>query len=376
MLRLLIGITLSEVGGSQKVVYSILSNLPEDVYDVTLVTSPGGELLDWVKELNSGRENKIRVVILNCIRRNISPLWDLVTLISLVCLMRKTGFNVAHFHNSKMGLLGRLAAKISGIPKVYYTVHGWGLSKGTTGVLYPLLSRVERAAARLTTKVVFVSQSDLEEGIRKGWAYSSDSCLIYNGISDISFVRQQSINHLKLSEDLPVIAFVARLSDPKDPLFIIRVSGQLLKEGYNHMLVIIGDGPKLDACIELIRMLGIDRNVILLGKRDNVVELLMEADIFCLFSKWEGLPISILEAMYCGLPVIANGVGGIPELIEHGKTGYVLYDYDIRKAAEYLEELIRDRDGRIRLGMEGRMVAHEKFNLAGMVNQYRELYEA
>jgi glycosyltransferase involved in cell wall biosynthesis len=80
--------------------------------------------------------------------------------------------------------------------------------------------------------------------------------------------------------------------------------------------------------------------------------------------------------MYCGLPVVANGVGGIPELIEHGKTGYVLYDYDIRKAVEYLEELIRDRDRRISLGMEGRMTAHEKFNLAGMVNQYRELYES
>ena len=87
------------------------------------------------------------------------------------------------------------------------------------------------------------------------------------------------------------------------------------------------------------------------------------------------MPVSIIEAMACGLPVVANSVGGVPELIEHGKTGYLLDEFDEDKAAEFIAYLISKRDVRLKMGNAARIRAAEKFNLSNMVAQYRNLYE-
>lgn len=375
MIKLLMGITLSEVGGSQKVVFNIIANLPEYLYDVTLITSPGGELLDWINELNKKRTNKVKVITLNSLCREISPICDVLAFTKLLLLLLKRKYDIAHFHNSKMGIIGRVAAKIVRLPRVYYTVHGWGLNKNTTGSIYGILSLLEKIVARFSTQVIFVSQSDLEMGISHGWALKTSAHLIYNGIDYEYLVSSHNHKILKLQDDLPVIAFVARLAEPKEPLFLIQVSAQLLRDGYNHMLVIIGDGPKYIDCINLIKTLGIEGSVVLLGKRNDVIELLKEVDVFCLFSKWEGLPISIIEAMLCGLPIVANDVGGIPELIHHGETGYLLNEFNVKKAALFLKDLITDKEKRLTIGNAARVTAYQNFNLAKMVSMYRHLYE-
>ena len=372
-IRLLMGITLSEVGGSQKVVYSILSGLPETDYEITLVTSPGGELLDWVSQLNLNRENKIQVITLDCIRRDISPICDLLTFSRLVALMKGEKYDVAHFHNSKMGTLGRIAAKLCGVPKILYTMHGLNLNKNNTGRMYPVLSLIEKMIARFTTKVIFVSKHDMEAGIRNGWATEENACLIYNGMPEPDAperLKRQS------SEQPPVIAFVARLAEPKQPEFMIQVSAKLLSSGYEHRLWIIGDGPKTEECKNLIHSLGVEDKISLLGKCDNVPTLLSQADIFCLFSKSEGLPISVLEAMQAGLPVIASDVGGMPELVEHEGTGYLVHGFNEDLTVGYLKELIYDMEKSAEMGGQARMAAACKFSLEGMVSRYRELYQS
>lgn len=374
MIRLLMGITLSEVGGSQKVVYNILSNLPEQDYEITLVTSPGGELLDWINELNQKRDNPIRIVTLDCIRRNLSPFHDFITFIKLIRLMKETPYDVAHFHNSKMGTLGRLAAKLCGIPKIYYTMHGLNLNRNTTGRIYPVLSLIERIIARFTTKVIFVSKHDMEAGIRNGWATETKACLIYNGISEAD-IPEKPKNPPQNSGHVPVIAYVARLAEPKVPEFAIQVSAKLLDAGYHHTLLIIGDGPKMEECRNLIRSRRIDSYVSLMGKCGNVMEILSKADIFCLFSRWEGLPISVIEAMLCGLPVVASDVGGIPELVKQNETGYLVPDLDDNKAADYLKELICNPEKRHYFGNNARSAAIDRFTAANMVSAYRLLYE-
>ena len=375
MIRLLIGITLSETGGSQRVVYNILSGLPEDLYDVTLLTSPGGELLDWIADLNEKRTNKVKVIAVSCLKRDISIFYDISAFFRILSVMLRNKFNIAHFHNSKMGLLGRLAARITGIPKVYYTVHGWGLNRETAGGLYGILSFFERNLARLTTEVVFVSQSDMETGIRNRWAHRAKCRLIFNGISDVQQGYAGIRANLEIAAEMPVIAFVGRLAEPKDPMFAINVSGHLKALGLEHRLAIIGDGPLRDRCMQLTEERGLLQQVVLLGNRNDVRTLLQEANIFCLFSKWEGSPISIIEAMYAGLPVVASNVSGISELVEDHKTGYLLDGLDEEKAVSLLAVLIKDRMLRQAMGAAGREAAMERFSLDGMVSGYRQLYE-
>lgn len=370
MIKLLMCITLSETGGSQRVVYDILANLPEDLYDITLVTAPGGDLLEWVNRLNQCRASKIRVISLSCIRRNISPVNDFATFLHLLALMRRFRFDVAHFHNSKVGLLGRLAAWLAHTPKTFYTVHGWGLNRSTTGHLFPFMSMAERIVARMSTAVIFVSLSDMERGLQNKWAFKSNASLIYNGIANVSSPRERA------SGGEPVIIFVARLAEPKEPLLALQVSELLQREGYAHRMLIVGDGPQYPACVQYIDDRQLQNRAAMLGKRDDVRELLEISDIFCMFSQWEGLPISILEAMAAGLPIVASAVGGIPEMLEHGTTGYLVEGFRAETAAKYIKILISDGGLRRHMGNAAREVVQERFALEDMVAKYRRLYEA
>ena len=105
-ISLLLGVTLSEMGGAQKVVYDIIKSLPERVYEITLVTYPCGELIEWVKNLNKERDsNKVKIITLYSLRREISPLNDLKTLLSLYKIIKLGNYDITHFHSSKMGIV-------------------------------------------------------------------------------------------------------------------------------------------------------------------------------------------------------------------------------------------------------------------------------
>lgn len=375
MIRLLMGITLSETGGSQRVVFDIISGLPESIYEITLATCPGGELLEWIAELNKSRTYKVNVATTASFKREVSPLHDVKALLFLYSLFRKSKYDVAHFHNSKMGIVGRLAARLAGVRRIYYTVHGWGLNRDTAGRLFGAMSLVEKLVSRLSTAVVFVSGSDMETGRRNGWTGRHAPRLIMNGIAGEPEGRALLRQSLGIGEDLPVLAFVARLTEPKDPLFAIRVSARLAAEGLEHRLVIIGDGPMRADCERLLQEPGLNRCVTMLGQRADVRAILKEADIFCLFTKWEGLPVSIIEAMFAGLPVVASKVGGVPELVRHGVTGYLLDGFDEGGAVSLLAGLMQDKALRQGMGRAGRETALHRFSRDGMVAGYRQLYE-
>ena len=374
MIRLLMGITMSETGGSQKMVYNILSGLPQEEYEVTLLTSPGGSLLDWVEDLNRGRTIKIKVLTCPHIRRDISLLSDVRAFLYMLTLFAKKRYDVAHFHNSKMGLLGRLAAKLAGVPRILYTVHGWGLNRKTAGRMYFILDRVERLLAKRTDAIIFVCESDMRTGIANRWASEANSVVIYNGVPQEAG-RQPVRGSLGIPADVPLIAYVARLAQPKEPAFAIRVCERLAAQGHDHRMVIIGGGPKQEECSRLIEELHLENRVYMLGHRENACAILKDADIFCLFSRWEGLPVSILEAMCAGLPVVANGVGGIPELVANGETGFLVDGLDLDAAAEALAALVGDSALRRAMGAAARQAAMEKFMLGPMVCGYRRLYE-
>lgn len=381
MIKLLVGITLSEIGGSQKVVYDIISNLPEDRYEITLLTAPNGDLLDWIDQINLHRTNQMTVIAWGCLRREISPLQDLLALFKLIRLLNAQNYDVVHFHNSKMGLIGRIAARIARIPKVYYTVHGWGLNPQTTGRLYFMLSIIERFLSRFTTEVVFVSKQDMEQGIKNHWATKDHSSLIYNGIGGQeagSLLADPPVNLrklLKVSEEIPIIGFVARLADPKDPFFAIRVSKCLSSQGIDHRLCIIGNGPKYEDCGRLIESLGMRHQVALMGTRTDVRSLLNEMDLFCLFSKWEGLPISVLEAMHSGLPIVASSVGGLPEMIDQGESGFLVEGNNVEKTTDLIASLLDDKETRKAMGVKAKTAAYSRFQLSDMVSRYQALYE-
>jgi glycosyltransferase involved in cell wall biosynthesis len=137
---------------------------------------------------------------------------------------------------------------------------------------------------------------------------------------------------------------------------------------------LVGSGPELESSKALAKSLGIAEQVSFLGDRRDVPDLLARSQVFILSTHYEGLPISILEAMRAGLPVVATSVNGIPEEVEHGKTGLTVPHQDVQALADALSILINSPDKRNQMGKAGRHKFEQEFTVERMVNNTKTIY--
>ncbi len=375
-IKILLVITLSEIGGAQKVLYHIAAGMDPGLFDVSVACAPGGELVRWLQELGY-----VRVIEIEELKRDISPLNDLKALLKLYQLMKKNKYDVVHCHSSKAGVLGRLAAWLAGVPKIIFTVHGWGINEYQGPLKRFLYIWAERLAGLLSTKVVCVSESDILKGKSLKLVDAQKLKVIYNGLPASVKEKGAFREELGIGENDIVIGTIARLAVQKHPHFFLEVAKKLLAgakcmaEGRQLFFVIIGDGPLRADCEEYINRNSLIGRVFLLGAREEAAKLVQDFDIFVLFSRWEGLPLTIIEAMLAGVPVVANNVGGVGELVENEKTGLLIGGLQVEAAVQALEKLIFNREQRLSLGISGQRKALALFSVDKMVKNYYILYD-
>lgn len=375
-LKVLQIVTLSEMGGAQKVVYHIAAGLDAWLFDMTVACAPDGELVKWLREL----PHEVRVVEIPELKRNISPFLDFMALMRLYRLIQKNGFDIVHCHSSKAGILGRLAAWLAGVKKIFFTAHGWGINEFQSLPIRLFYTWAEQLAGTFSTKIICVSESDLVKGRNLRLAASNKLVVIHNGMPDLKDQKGNLRRELNIDDEDIVIGTVARLALQKNPLFFLEVARQTLAyldiypyEGH-AFFVIIGDGPLRAECEELIKSKGLSERVFLLGSREDAAALTQDFDVFVLLSLWEGLPLTIIEAMLASVSVIASDVGGVRELVIHKETGYLLSEYNVGKTAKVLLNLIYDKEKRQTMGKLGRKRASEYFGIKSMIKKYKELY--
>ena len=171
-----------------------------------------------------------------------------------------------------------------------------------------------------------------------------------------------------------LIASVARLDPQKDPLGLIAAfAGALAGEPRCH-LVIAGDGALRQAAEELMARLSLAGRVHLIGVRGDIPEILSACDLFALASRWEGMPVALMEAAAAGLPAVATSVDGAPEVVEHERTGLLVPPGDLRALGDRLAELVRDERRRRELG-ECAKVRSARFHVSRMIDSYAALFE-
>ena len=292
--RVLILITLAEVGGAQTYVATLVPALVER-YDVTVAAYGPGTFGNAVE--NAGAT----YVPLRHVRRALSPWRDALGLVELILLCRRARPQIVHANSSKAGILGRLAAALTGVPIRLFTVHGWAF-KAHSGIAAWLYLVADRFVRRLTTITVCVSETERFAGLRARTCTSERTVVIHNGVD------AGAVGVAALAGDPPRIISVGRLKAPKAFVTLARALARLEPGTFRGWIV--GDGPERTAVAAAL-----PSGVELLGERDDVPTLLEASDVFVLSSTSEGLPISILEAMAAGLPVVASNVGGVAELL-------------------------------------------------------------
>ncbi len=351
-------VTLAEVGGAQSYVASLLPALVAR-FDVTVAAHGDGPLRSAAEEAGA------HFVPLKNVRREVNPLRDLAGLFELIRLLRRERPDILHANSSKAGVLGRLAAAISGVPIRIFTAHGWAFAahSGLAARAYRVADRLMRP---LTTATICVSERELEAGLAAGTCTSDATVVIPNAVDVGAAPRSVS------TRQPPLLVAVGRLKAPKDFQTLVRALGRLPSGSFEAMIV--GDGPDRPQLEETIRTSGLSDAVRLTRERNDVPRLLAAADVFVLASRSEGHPVSVLEAMAAGLPVVASRVGGVPEQVVEGETGLLVDPGDPELLAAALERLTDDPALRRRLGVAGRARAEERFDLEPFRRAHLELY--
>jgi glycosyltransferase involved in cell wall biosynthesis/uncharacterized membrane protein len=356
--RILMLVTLAEAGGAQMSVSHLLPALSRE-FDVTVAAHGSGLLRETAQEAG------IPFVPLEHLRREIHPWHDLLALVELVRLCRRVRPDVVHVHSSKAGILGRLAAVIARVRIRLFTVHGWSFA-AYRGSARRLFLWAERLVRPITTVVICVSHASREQGIAARACNGARTVVIHNAVDTTSFIPTRRM------ERPPRIISVARFAFPKDFAALVRALAMISAD---YRATFVGEGPAFSDVATVVEMQGLEAKVELLGARGDVRELLASSDIFVLSSQSEGHPVSLLEAMAAGLPVVATDVGGVAESVVHRQTGLLVPAGNVTALAAALERLVEDEQLRRRLGTAGRARARELFDLSRFRSSHLDLYQ-
>lgn len=357
--RILFVVTRSLRGGAQcHLVHLIRELVNNSNIDFFLATDSYGFLTDSLSDL------KVEIFIIPSLENSINIFNDATSIFSLLSIVDRVDPDIIHAHSSKAGLLSRLAAKIANKPTIF-TAHGWGFKPKV-----PILRRYavrfsETVCSLLTDKIICVSEYDRNLAQSYKVAKSSQLCTIYNGVPDTKLISNPQDSLIK-------IIMVARFEEPKLQENLVRYFSKISSS--SAKLILVGDGKNLHKVMKLIKDSNLENRVMLTGDRDDVEQLLSEAHIFVLLSDYEGLPLSIIEAMRSGLPVIASNVGGIPEEVKDQKSGFIVENSQ-SSVIEKLNLLIESPLLRSQMGQEGRRIYLDKFHVDSMIDKTLSVYE-
>ena len=299
--------------------------------------------------------------------RPIAPVKDLLALLAIVRALRKIKPDVVSTHTAKAGLLGRIAGAALGLPTVF-TPHGWSmLDRDSTG-RSTLFRRIETLSSIVSTRIINVCEFEAEFAMQCRVAPAAKLAVVHNGLADVGEELRADV-----TAQPPRLAMTARMANQKDHSTLLTALS-----GLKHLdwsLDLIGDGPLEHALRRQAELLGLGDRVRFLGFCGDPAARIAEAQIFVLATRFEAFPYGILEAMRAGLPVMASGVGGIPEAVVPGRTGLLAPAGDVDTLRGRLASLIVDPQLRKRLGDGGRERFLERFTLDRMFAKTLGLYQ-
>lgn len=237
---------------------------------------------------------------------------------------------------------------------------------------------IQRIAYRWRVVPIAVSREVARSVMR---VYRLDSCSVVLNSVPTQLYRNPKIRRAEwraaegFGEEEVLFVCVARFFPQKNHALLLRAFAQGPANDGRARLILAGTGPLGRQLQAQAKHLGLGDRVRFLGSRTDIPELLAAMDVFVLSSDWEGTPVSLMEAMSAGLPVVATAVGGVPELFEDGREGFLVQPGDASGMAQAMLSLVHDRESRLSMGEAAALQAQRKFNVDEMVRSYEDIYE-
>ena len=281
----------------------------------------------------------------------------------LVSIMRRTRPDVVVVRGYNAETLGRIAARVAGVEHTIMWVHNIGDAEPRSGVR----KTVDRALTRWTSGYFGVAEAQRRYMVDE-LGYPDDKIrIIYNGVDPALFdvnTDRGVLAEYGFTEGDSVVGILAWLRPEKDHATLLRAARLVINEMPRVRFLVVGDGPTRPQLEALCSELRITPNVYFAGARGDVARLLCAIDVFVLSSATvECFPIALLEAMACARPAVCTAVGGIPEMINHGESGYLVPPKDPQQLAARLVSLLSDPQTAHRMGRAGHDRVEAEFSL-------------
>ncbi len=361
-------------GGGERAFAQIINGLDREKYEIYAACLPGGIFGEKIK-------TSAKVLPFNLRNR-----FNLVRIYQLAKIKKEKNIQIVHSQGARADFFARIAARLARVPAMVSTiampVEGFdvGIIKK---IMYILL---DGFSEKFMDRFIVVSEALRKRLIKKHRIPPEKVVKIYNGVK-INSVQHQTkdekknlIQELKFPENIALVGTIGRLVWQKGLPFFIQAIKQIIDNRWQTpgevKFLIVGEGNERESLENMVRKLGIEKNVIFTGFRKDVKEILEALDILVLPSIREGQPIILLEAMAMGKPVVATDIEGVNETLVNGITGILVLPQNSFVLAEAIIRLLKDRKKAQEMGQMGRKVVEEKFNLKDKIEQHKRLYEA
>ena len=301
---------------------------------------------------------------------------DLGAARKIAAIIDRERVDILHLHNASASFWGLLAVKLGRtrlpIVRTEHSPLSPLVSPWFYKVMYPYI-------ARNTNVTVCVSEDAKSSFLKRVPDLSSRFVTIHNGIDTSLFLGEKNTtsarNSFGLPQDVPLAGTVGRLVSVKNQTMLLDAFAIAINRVPSAHLAILGDGPLLKPLKERSRALSIEEHVHFITKTDEMPSFYHALDLFVLSSQIEGLPMTVLEALCSGVPVVSTKVGGIPEAVIDGATGHLVDRDDAAGLAGYVADLLSDPVLRARMGEKGREHVAERFDIKETASRYEEIYE-
>ncbi len=329
------------LSGCQQVSLDVLRKLDRNRFEPCVICQSEGPLT------TAAEREGIACFYADKLVRPISLYRDFRALVQLTELMRRHQFDIVHTHSSKTGVLGRVAARMAGVPCVIHTVHGFAFPAARSWPKKAFYMALEWLSARFCDMTVCLKLSDVRLAQKWLRIQPEKLRLIPNGVAIETYRPMAKASRERIRQNVFVlepgtmaIGSVGRLSPQKDPLCFVEAADILLSRGIRAQFFLIGDGELRPDVEAEIRRRGLTRKIRILGWRTDVPQLVGALDLFVLTSRWEGLSLALLEALACGTPVVASDIPGNRDAVVEGVDGLLATCGDAASFAEQMQKLL------------------------------------
>lgn len=384
-IRVLRVVTRLNIGGPAIQAMTLSERLQSRGFDTRLVH---GQLDAGEGDMRYLLASSVSVHDLRALRRPIAPAHDFLALAQLVDIIRDFRPDIVHTHMAKAGTLGRLAVAIynrtagrGARVRVVHTYHGHVLE----GYFGPSATRlfigIERQLARATDRIVAISPQIRDELVEEHQIGTPGQYRVVPLGFDLQRLaaiddaaRAAARGTLRLAADAHVVTTVGRLTAIKQHQLFLETARHVAAADPAAVFLIVGDGELRPVLEGTARDLGIAERTHFLGWRRDLATIYSASDVFLLTSRNEGTPVALIESLAAGIPGVSTDVGGVRDVLDHGRLGLLAPFGDAGALADHVVTLLGDRDRRRRIGDAGRESIVARYGLGRLVDDIDALY--